>query len=156
MAKDSVPDIAALADAYLAARYSVAIDGRDWPLSVGRKAGEVERRLMAGSYLFLTAWNPASRPAPDAENRRADERLRDRFREFGHAAHPARGGDADGGNAEPGWLALDLPPAEADALAREFGQLGSLYWRRGEPLRLRMLAPRPAGYPGHPHLDWVA
>ena len=34
--------------------------------------------------------------------------------------------------------------AQADALAREFGQGGTLCWSTGEPVRLRMMWPRPA------------
>ena len=56
---------------------------------------------------------------------------------------------------EPGWLLADLDAALGDALAREFGQAGVLAWRRGEPVRLRMLLGRPAQAEPADHTDWA-
>ena len=163
MGEDSVPGlervdpgrIAALAGEYLLAHYFVALGKREWLFQVGQHADEVERQLIADSYLFITGWNPASRVLDAAQNLAAGEILQTRLLDAGHAAYPALGCDADGGGIERGHLVLDVPLAQADALAREFGQLGTLYWRHGDPVRLRMLAPRPPGFPEHPHIDWA-
>ncbi|GAB2492077.1 hypothetical protein GCM10027084_00670 [Pseudoxanthomonas sangjuensis] len=163
MGEDSVPGlervdpgrIAALAGEYLLAHYFVALGKREWLFQVGQTADDVERQLVADRYLFITAWNPASRSVDAARNLAAGERLLARLSGAGYAAYPALGCDADGGGVERGHLALDVPVDRADALAREFGQLGTLCWRHGEPVRLRMLAPRPPGFPEHPYTDWV-
>ena len=42
-----------------------------------------------------------------------------------------------------------------DALARRFGQLGTLWWRRESPVRLRMDARRPEGLEGDSDVDWL-
>ncbi|MFT3762749.1 MAG: DUF3293 domain-containing protein [Pseudoxanthomonas sp.] len=147
--------VASLADEYARSHYFVAIGKREWLFQVGQDASDIERQLIADSYLFITAWNPASRILAAAENRAAGERLQARVSAAGYAASPALGCDADGGGIERGLLVLDAPLAAADAMAREFGQLGTLYWRPDEPVRLRMLAARPPGYPAHPHIDWI-
>ena len=41
------------------------------------------------------------------------------------------------------------------ALARRFGQLGTLSWRRGEPIRLRMYTTRPVAVEAHDQIDWL-
>ncbi|MFT3756304.1 MAG: DUF3293 domain-containing protein [Pseudoxanthomonas sp.] len=148
--------VAALADEYVKSHYFVAIGKREWLFQVGQYASEIERQLVAGSYLFITAWNPASHLANSTENRAAGERLRAHVFAAGYAASPALGCEANGGNIEHGLLVLDVPLEAADAMAREFIQLGALYWRQGEPVRLRMLATQPPGFPAHPHIDWPA
>ena len=53
-------------------------------------------------------------------------------------------------------LYVPLPTlAQADALAREFGQGGTLCWSTGEPVRLRMMWPRPSEAGDDPYTDWV-
>lgn len=163
MGEDSVPGlervdpghIVALAGEYLLAHYFVALGKREWLFRVGQPADDIERQLVADRYLFVTAWNPASRIMDTARNLAAGERLQARLSAAGYAAYPALGCDADGGGVERGHLALDIPLDRADALAREFGQLGTLYWRHGEPVRLRMLAACPPGFPENPHVDWI-
>lgn len=149
------PRVAALAGEYLAAHYFVAIGKREWLFQVGQYAEEIERQLTADRYLFVTAWNPASRALTPAENLAAGERLQARLSDSGHASLPALGCDTNGGGVERGHLVLDVPADRADALARAFGQLGTLYWSPGEPVRLRMLVARPPGFPDHPYVDWV-
>src|SRR5690606_38674374 len=38
---------------------------------------------------------------------------------------------------------------------RQFGQLGGLWWERGQPVRLRMQAAKPAGFADDPQVDWL-
>jgi hypothetical protein len=145
----------ALATAYALAHYFVTIGHREWLFGVGQTAADIERELGAQHYLFITAWNPPSKPATSAENLAADERLQARLKEAGFRHHSALGCNAQGGAVEYGWMVLDVPLEGGDALAREFGQAGTLYWQRGEPVRLRMLSPRPAVIDDQPHIDWV-
>jgi hypothetical protein len=148
-------DLAKLAAAYAAAHYFVTIGHREWLFGVGQLAEDIERELAAEDYLFITAWNPpASSPTP-AENTAADEHLQGLIQQgrFQHCS--ALGSNAQGGAVEYGWVVLDVPVETGDSWARELGQAGTLYWKRNEPVRLRMLAPRPAGAAAEPHIDWV-
>jgi hypothetical protein len=147
--------MATLATAYALAHYFVTIGHREWLFGVGQHAADIERELGAGQYLFITAWNPPSHPATPTENLTADERLQARLKQAGFQHHSALGCNAQGGAVEYGWMVLDVPLESADALAREFGQAGTLYWRRGEPVRLRMLWPQPTGTDEQPHIDWI-
>ena len=47
------------------------------------------------------------------------------------------------------------PLPEFDALSRRFGQLGTLFWQREQPVRLRMDAAAPASAAGHAFIDWL-
>lgn len=157
---DSVPGsgtgVAALADIYAEAHFFVAIGSREWLFHVGESPADIERQLAADSYLFITAWNPRSQPLSPEQNRHANERLLRRLAELGCTSpHPTLACGDRGEATELGWLATNLSPETADALAREFDQLGTLYWRHGEPVRMRMQAAMPAGYAGHTHIDWV-
>lgn len=150
-----VLDAAELAIAYAAADYAVALDGDALPLRVGRPAADLEAYWPAASYLFMTAWNPASEPHSDSANHAADERLVARLDAIGVQRHAAWAEDVAGQWREPGWLLADLDDAVANALAREFGQAGVLAWRRGEPVRLRMLIARPRHAGPAAHTDWI-
>ncbi len=146
---------AQLAADYAAAHYFVTIGRKEWLFCVGQHAEHIERQLGAGSYLFITAWNPAPEAATVTENMLADERLQVLIKESGLAHHSSLGSNAQGGAVEYGWVVLDVPAETGDAWAREFGQAATLYWRHGEPVRLRMLWPRPAGVADEPHTDWA-
>ena len=147
--------IAELARAYAAAHYFVAIGHREWLFGVGQSAQDIERQLDAGSYLFITAWNPPSKAASTVQNMAADQLLQQRLRDGGYRHHSALGSNAQGGAVEYGWVVLDAPLETADAWAREFGQAGTLYWRHGEPVRLRMLCSCPPDLPDEPFIDWA-
>jgi hypothetical protein len=150
-----IVDAAGLARAYAAAEYGVTVEGRTFALHVGASAFEFESAWPATCYAFITAWNPASSPRPDAANEEADARLRAHLDRLGVTRMPAWAQAPDGRWREPGWLLADLPVAELDALAREFGQAGTLSWSRGAPVRLRMLMASPANAAGLPCVDWV-
>ena len=146
---------AELAVAYACAHYFVTIGHREWLFGVGQPAEDIDRQLGAGSYLFITAWNPPPGTASLAENLAADQRLQQRLRESGYSHLSSLGSNAQGGAVEYGWVVLDPSLETADAWAREFGQAGTLYWRQGEPVRLRMLWPRPHDLPDGPFIDWA-
>ena len=91
------PQMATLATAYALAHYFVTIGHREWLFGVGQLALDIERELGAGQYLFITAWNPPSRPTTVAGNLAADERLQARLKESGFQHHSALGCNAQGG-----------------------------------------------------------
>lgn len=150
-----VVNAAELALAYAAAEYAVALDGDALPLRVGRPAADLEAYWPASRYLFVSAWNPASEPHSESANRAADERLIARLEAAGIPRHAAWAQDSAGEWREPGWLLADLDDLAANALARDFGQAGVLAWRRGEPVRLRMLIARPTDAEGADYTDWI-
>lgn len=150
-----IVDAAELVHAYVAADYSASVEGTNFMLRVGMAASGLESAWPASRYAFITAWNPASAPQPEPANQAADVQLRAHLDRLGVARIPASAQAADGGWHEPGWLLADLPTAELDALARRFGQAGTLCWTRGEPVRLRMLMREPADAAGLPCVDWV-
>lgn len=154
-----VVDASELATAYATARYAVRLDGDILPLRVGLPAGDLEAYWPAGRYAFITAWNPASEPHSDGANHTADALLVGQLDALGAKRQAAWAEGPDGEWREPGWLLADLDDATTDRLAREFGQAGVLAWRRGEPVRLRMLIERPSGTncagPSAVFTDWV-
>lgn len=157
MPQHSIPDTEKirLAAAWAAAHYFVSIADRDWLFTIGRPAPDIERQLLAECYLFITAWNPPPGVQVIEANLTAAERLQARLQQAGLRHHPALACDASGGALERGWLVLDAPLPWSDALGRDFGQGGTLAWSQGEPVRLRMLWPRPAGASDDAHTDWV-
>ncbi|MET0654912.1 MAG: DUF3293 domain-containing protein [Pseudoxanthomonas sp.] len=148
-------EMASLAAAYAAAHYFVTVGHREWLFGVGQLAADIERELGAEHYLFITAWNPPASTLTHAQNLAADEQLHALIRESGLQHCSALGSNAQGGAVEYGWVVLDIPLETADAWASKFGQAGTLYWKRDEPVRLRMLRPRPRAAADDPHIDWA-
>jgi hypothetical protein len=144
-----------LAASYAAADYAVVLDGDAIALHVGQPATDVEAYWAARSYAFITAWNPASRPLTDAANDLADAQLMARLDALGVVRHPAWSADHAGQWRESGWLVADLDVEVLDALAIEFGQAGVLFWKHGEPVRLRMVVTRPQTFERRSPVDWV-
>lgn len=148
--------VADLVEAYLASDYQWEFDGRWYPLQLGEVAADVEAAYPDGtSSGLLAAWNPCSIERPEAENRRADEELAAILADSGM---PHRAGFSAARNRtwrEPGWLVVGMPVERFDALARRFGQLGTLYAARGEPMRLRIYHARPTALAAAPLVDWV-
>ncbi len=153
--QDELP-LGALARLYAAAHYFVVVGRQEWLFQVGQPAQDVERQLGATHYQFVTAWNPHSHPAGKRCNLEAGDALEQKLLETGRTIHRALGCNAQGGAIEHGWLVLDVAPDQADALARGFGQAGTLYWRAGEPVRLRMQHAQPEGCSDDAFIDWIA
>ncbi|HEY4555286.1 MAG TPA: DUF3293 domain-containing protein [Lysobacter sp.] len=148
-------DAVQLARAYASACYAADAGGGVHPVRVGDAAAGLESAWPAPCYAFITAWNPVSVPRGETENRSADAQLRARLAEAGAQRLPMRAEDAGGCWAEPGWLVGGLDAAKVDALAREFGQAGVLFWEASRPVRLRMLLTPPRNAPELPFVDWV-
>ncbi|QNP40883.1 DUF3293 domain-containing protein [Lysobacter solisilvae (ex Woo and Kim 2020)] len=144
-----------LAAAYAAAQYAVVLDGDALALHVGQRAVDLEAYWPQRRYAFITAWNPASVPHSDAANETANAVLVARLTAMGLARHPAHAYAKYGDWREAGWLVGDIDEALVDLLGREFSQAGILAWTFGEPVRLRMLMPRPPQATGLDCIDWV-
>jgi hypothetical protein len=156
MAESSSDRIAALLDAYLAADYRWEFEGRWRSLAIGELAPEVDTAFPgAWRYALLSAWHPHSIVRDEGINRAEDARLLEQLHAGGFASRPAFASAGDRSWREPGWLVVNIPLHVLDRLAREFGQLGTLAWERGQCVRLRMDAPVPAGRAATAHVDWL-
>lgn len=144
-----------LARAFASARYAAELGGEPVDFVVGEPVPDIEARLPAAAYAFITAWNPDAERQPVAENASSDDALVARLEALGAAYRRTWAQDAEGGHREAGWLAAGLDRDRADALGREFEQAGILFWHSGEPVRLHMLMPRPGDAPDLPHVEWI-
>src|SRR5690606_34862136 len=138
---DNDARIVALLHAYLSADYRWERDGHWHDIVIGLPTPGLELAYPeAGSFGLLSAWNPQSIPRDEATNRRqAGSREADPPRLRGSsvpASSPARHRTWRA----PGWLVFGSEVGRFDALARRYGQLGTLWWRPGTPARLRMYA----------------
>lgn len=147
--------IAALMHAYLEADYRWELDGGWYPLQIGATAPELEAAFPEGrEFGLLSAWNPYSVERVDQANRIADEALHAALLASGMPYRPGFSSARNRSWREPSWVVVDMPVDYFDALARRFGQLASLYARRGEPMRLRMYRRQPAAIVVD-GVDWI-
>lgn len=151
-----IVDAVELASAYTRANYAVVLDGDALAMQVGQRAVDVEAYWPLARYGFITAWNPASVPHSDAANESANAMLVARLDAMGLKRQPAHAWGQAGTWREAGWLVGDVEASLLDMLGREFGQAGVLAWEFGQPVRLRMLMPRPPKAPDSAVIDWVA
>lgn len=160
MSTQPAPDDARLASllrAYLAAEYRWQREG-DWhDISIGLPAPGLELAYpRASSFGLISAWNPSSIERSAAENRDADQALCEALDAAGHQYLPAFSSARNRSWREPGWLVMDMDASGYDALSRRFGQLGTLWWPAGAPVRLRMDTRRPAGLDDDDRfVDWL-
>ena len=144
-----------LLETYLAADYRWHHEGQWRPLVIGHAAPVLDDAFPAAAQFgLLTAWNPQSVPQPEQRNRDADHALHEALEGSGLAYTPAFAAARNRTWKEASWLVIDMPPADLDRLAHRFGQLATLCWRRGEAVRLRMLAARTADG-AHEFVDWI-
>ncbi len=153
--------IAELVRAYLAAEYRWKLDG-DWlNLYLGEPAPAVARRFPdAAQFALLSAWNPYSIERPESANHAADDALQQELLETGRVFRPTFSSAVNRSWREPGWLVIDLPVVELDALSRRYGQLATLYWPAQQAVRMRVDAIRPFAFEDHAHekhapIDWL-
>ncbi|TWG90132.1 uncharacterized protein DUF3293 [Luteimonas sp. J16] len=148
--------VAALLEAYLRAEYQWQHGGSWHDIVVGLPAPGLELAYPdATSFGMLSAWNPQSIERSSEENRHADDALHDALLASGRRFLPAFAQAPNRTWREPSWLVMDMDAPEFDALARRFGQLGSLWWRPGQRVRLRMDAARPDEHPDDANVDWL-
>jgi hypothetical protein len=148
--------VAQLMRAYCDAEYRWEAAGRWHPLHAGRPAPGPESTFPeATRFGLVTAWNPGSRERDEATNRIEDEALHAMLEASGLVFRPAFASARNRSWREPSWLVMDMALPTFDAIARRFGQLGTLYWQRGAPVGLRMHADRPAGIDAPDWVDWL-
>lgn len=136
----------ALMQAYLGAEYRWERDGQWYRLQIGSPATELEAMFPdAREFGLLSAWNPQSVEQPESVNRAADTAMHAALRASDVEFQPGFCSARNRSWREPSWVTIGLPLHQLDALSRHFRQLGTLYCRRGEPIRLRMNHARPAG-----------
>ena len=148
--------IAELLAAYREADYRWELDGEWHPLAIGRPTVRLEQAFpQASRFGLLSAWNPQSVMLPDGINRTADEMLHAALLQSGLPFRPGFSSARNRSWREPSWVVMDMALPLFDALARRFGQLGTLWWQRGEPVRLRMYVARPAAMEPCDGIDWL-
>ena len=127
-----------LLELYEATRYEAHLPQGTVVLRHGQPAPALDALLSpeAPGWAFLTAWNPGSRRLSRPENERRQQalvaELSGRYRLF----HGQGVGDEGGWPAELSVLALGIPPAEAIARGRAWGQYAVLLGARGGPARV--------------------
>lgn len=115
-----------LDEAYRNARYRVDDGGTAFDMIIGEPCAPLRtllsRRGVQGAA-FLTAFNPASTPRADEDNRAAQTALHDAVEGAGFTVLDGVGLDPDGRwPPEPSLLVLGITRRRAAALARRFGQ----------------------------------
>jgi len=148
--------IADLVHAYLAAEYRWERDGEWLDLRIGAPAPALlDRYPGARRAGLLSAWNPHSVVRPEAINRVEDERLQADLLASGCMFRPAFSSATNRSWREPSWLVIDMTEEAFDALSRRYGQLATLFWEAGGTVRMRVDAPAPPAFAGHPDIDWL-
>ena len=148
------PDGQRLAKAFRLAAYITELDGTTIELAVGHVAHELEQRLRGHCFAYITAWNPGGVTRGDAENAAADLELCRLIDSHRLVRVPMGSSAPDGEWWEPGWLVLDVSRVTLDEWAHHFGQSGTLWWQRGQPVHLRMYVPNPQ-LGSDIYTDWI-
>ncbi len=145
-----------LLHAYLAAEYRWQHKGGWHDIIIGLPTPGLELAFpQATTFGAMSAWNPLSIERGRDQNRIADEALHEALAAGGHAFLPAFASARNRSWREPSWLVFGMDSGEFDHLSRRFGQLGTLWWKPGEPVRLRMDACKPGGLADEPYVDWL-
>jgi len=148
--------VSELVRSYLAADYRWQHEG-DWhDLHIGLQTPALELLYPdVDAFGFLSAWNPYSVEQTEMVNRDADRVLHDALIASGRPFCAAFASATNRSWREPSWVVMGFPVAEFDALSRQHGQLGTLCWTRGHPVRLRVDATRPDDFGDDEHIDWL-
>ena len=125
--------------------------GRIVGVRIGQHAPEIDallRRHGASTGAFITAWNPGSGLRPRAINEAAGRALEGHLDAMGITWLPHAGiGAGDDWEPELGVFALDIPAAQALALATANGQNAIVTVVQGEPARLVVTRLMPEFHP---------
>ena len=133
------PERERLLAAYRATRYIVRDAGAEIAVRIGERSPALDALLAAHGAergVFITAWNPGSRPQPRAANAAAAARMEAALAAAGRRWLPHEGRGEAGGWSEEGFFLLDMPAEAALDLAVRFGQNAVVEARRGAPARL--------------------
>lgn len=148
--------IAQLTATYLVADFRWELDGVWRGLEIGRHAPEPEAAFPdAPRFGLMSAANPGLYARTDIDNRSADRALQRRMDALGLHYRPAFVAAANRVWKTYNWLIVGPEVEIFDVLSREFGQIGTLLWSRGEAVRLRMDAVAPDEVATHPFIDWI-
>lgn len=148
--------IASLPAVFMAADYKWELHGVWSSLRIGERCPELDAAFpTARRFGITTAANPGQIIRADADNRSGDHALQRALTRLGLEHRAAFVAAHSRIWKAYNWLVIDPDDATFDALTREFNQIGSLLWSRGEPVRLRMRAHRPETVAEHPYVDWV-
>ena len=83
------------------------------------------------TFAIITAWNPASKPLPEAENHLRNNNLESELKRVSRQILPGRniGEDGDWLPEESFW-SLDISPESAVRLGKLFGQNAIVWWEK--------------------------
>lgn len=124
--------------AYRATSYTAETPFGQLVLRIGSTNAELDRLLEVSgvtSWAYITAHNPASRPASDIENATRQNELRALVEQAGHLFYEGAG-IGEGWLPETSLLILGMKESEAALLGRRFRQLAIVVGERGNPARL--------------------
>lgn len=116
------------------------LDHLDQPLRVDTPSSELDQWLnehQHNCWVFITAWNPASKPASAIENMRAQSSLRITLLADGFDYYPARAIDPAGKKpSEPSLFIPDMSVAQGAELGYTFRQNAFLAGKKGKAVEL--------------------
>jgi hypothetical protein len=128
--------------AYRATAYCAETPEGRLVLRLGEPCVPLDRLLAArglSTWAYVTAYNPGSVPAPDAENEARQRELRAAVARAGQPFYEGAG-VGESWPPEPSLLVLGIGEAEAAALGRRFGQRAVVVGDLGGPARLLWLS----------------
>lgn len=131
--------------AYRATHYLVALPSGESLIEVGKSSSPVDawlKEIGKRSALFLTAWNPMSRPQSPEANAIRHADLVEMASDGEFPFVDAVGRSPDGDWSETSLLIAGVTVSEADRWARVFEQAGYVWIDLGEPASLRVRTTR--------------
>jgi len=127
-----------LLNAYLQTRY--CIDSPPLCMQIGQSHPDLDDLLQkhqAHTWIFITAWNPASKPLPLSENRARQAQLEADIRRLRKTFFTGRGEAIDGDwEPEESLLVLDISKAKGIELGQVFQQNAIVFGRLRERAEL--------------------
>jgi hypothetical protein len=111
-------------------------------IRVGAPSRELDALLEgedATSAAYISACNPRSERASDAENEAASAALVASQKEAGYALYRGEGRNPGGGWAERSYLIIGIARADAETLGRAFEQNAIVFCEKGRPAELILL-----------------
>jgi len=117
-----------LVNAYEATLFTVQLPSGSVLFGVGQAPLGDIRSLGTRPLTVITAYNPGSERPDEAQNRAANERLRQTLIARGTQYHDAVGQSADRSHSEPSFAVPDLTEQQAHELGLEFDQACVFYW----------------------------
>ncbi len=135
MSGSAISDV--LVEAYGATHYRVCGGSHDFTLQIGRYSqalADLFRQTGTTSAVFITADNPFSQTASEAENAATHGVLGEQLRRLVAGVYDGAGHDAQGQwPLERSYLALGLSRAQASTLGVEFRQ-NAIVWIDGDAI----------------------